>query len=323
MGEGWFENDSCGLFTHRERMNLAKISLLLPTRGRKALLARLFDSLYQTTSDLSRIEVVLCVDDDDIETLEMGFDPVFHVKKVIGPRATMGAYNTKCLENASGDIVILFNDDIVVRTPQWDQAIVDYDAQHKDKIYLAYVNDLFKKKKVGSFPVLSRKACDVLSDPFPSPYKGEHIDYHLFDIFKRLSMKGYDRIHYFENVIFEHMHFSQGKASFDQTYLDRKMYEDDRVFIAYASSRRNSADRLVAAIQGNPLPERPESPRILPAGSDHEYIRTLYVSFIKDRSLPFLWRWKLFLWFSWRLFAKQGKFLWVKKIVKSARKQWA
>lgn len=302
---------------------MANISLLLPTRGRKALLARLFDSLYQTTSDLSRLEVVLCIDDDDTETLDMGFDPVFHVRKVVGPRATMGAYNTKSFENASGSIVILFNDDIVVRTPGWDQAIIDFDARHEDKIYLAYVNDLFKKKKVGSFPVLSRKACDVLADPFPAPYKGEHIDYHLFDIFKRLSMKGYDRTHYFENVVFEHMHFSQGKASFDQTYLDRKMYEDDGVFVAYTSVRRNAADRLAAAIRGNSLPERTEPPRLLPTGPDREYIRRLYSSFVRDRSLPFWWRWKLFLWFSWRSFAKRGKFLWVKKIVKSARKQWA
>lgn len=302
---------------------MSNISLLLPTRGRKALLERLFDSLYQTTSDLSRVEVVLCVDDDDTETLDMGFDPVFHVRKVVGPRTTMGAYNTKCLENASGNIVILFNDDIVVRTSGWDQAIIDFDARHEDKIYLAYVNDLFKKKKVGSFPVLSRKACDVLADPFPAPYKGEHIDYHLFDIFKRLSMKGYDRTHYFENVVFEHMHFSQGKASFDQTYLDRKMYEDDGVFVAYAPVRRNAADRLAAAIRGNSLPERTESPRLLPTGPDREYIRTLYSTFVRDRRLPFWWRWKLFLWFSWRSFAKRGKFLWVKKIVKSARKQWA
>ena len=274
------------------------------------------------TSDLSRIEIVLCVDDDDISTQEMSFDPVFHVKKMIGPRSTMGVYNTKCLENASGNIVILFNDDIVIRTLGWDQAIIDFDEHHEDKIYLAYVNDLFKKKKVGSFPVLSRKACDVLVDPFPSPYKGEHIDYHLFDIFQRLSMKGYDRIHYIENVIFEHMHFSQGKASIDQTYLDRKMYEDDGVFVAYASSRRNSADRLVAKIQGKSLPDRTESPRIVPAGADNDYLQTLYSSFINDRSLPFVWRGKLFLWFSWRFFAKQGKFLWVKKILKSIRKQW-
>lgn len=302
---------------------MSTISLLLPTRGRKALVARLFDSLRETTSDLSRVEIVLCVDEDDVESLGMEFDPVFNVRKIIGKRSTMGTYNTKCLEQSSGDIVILFNDDIVVRTRNWDRTIIDFDARHKDKIYLAYVNDLFKKEKVGSFPILSRKTCDVLQDPFPSPYKGEHIDYHLFDIFKRLSMRGYDRIHYFEGVIFEHMHFSQGKASFDQTYLDRTKYADDEVFIAYASNRRNAADRLSAVIQGIPLPEVSVSPKITPIVDTQECFRTLYMTFIKDRSLPFLWRWKLFLWFSWRFHAKEGRFLWVKKLVYAARKQRA
>ena len=280
---------------------------------------RLFDSLLQTTSDLSRIEIVLCVDEDDFESLEMKFDPVFNVRKTVGKRSTMGTYNTKCLEQSSGDIVILFNDDVIVRTRHWDRTILDFDARHKDKIYLAYVNDLFKKEKVGSFPILSRKTCDTLKDPFPSPYKGEHIDYHLFDIFKRLSMRGYNRIHYFEGVIFEHMHFSQGKASFDQTYVDRTKYVDDEVFIAYASNRRNAADRLSAIIQGSPLPDVSESPRIISIDDTQEYFRTLYMTFIKDRSLPFLWRWELLLWFFWRFHAKQGRFLWVKKLLYAAK----
>ena len=309
------------LFLKRVRVTLSKISLLLPTRGRKNLLERLFDSFHQTTSDLSLVEIVMCIDDDDAATQRMTFDPVFNVKKIIGKRSTMGTYNTKCLEHSSGDIIILFNDDVVVRTKDWDKMIIDFDAKHPDKIYLAYVNDLFKKKKVGSFPILSRKTCDVVKDPFPSPYKGEHIDYHLFDIFKRLSVKGYERIHYFEDTVFEHMHFSQGKASFDQTYLDRKMYSDDEVFVAYSPNRRNAAERLVSVIQGKSLPKITESPRIFPAGPDHGYIRTLYASFIKDRSLPFFWRLKLFLWFSWRFFAKQGKLLWIKKLVYATRKQ--
>ena len=303
---------------------MSTISLLLPTRGRKDLVARLFESLYETTSDLSRVEVVMCVDDDDVDSLGMEFDRVFNVRKITGPRSTMGVYNTKCLEHSSGDIVILFNDDVVIRTRHWDRTIIDFDARHKDKIYLAYVNDLFKKEKVGSFPILSRKTCDALKTPFPTAYKGEHIDYHLFDIFQRLSMKGHDRIHYFEDVIFEHMHFSQGKASFDQTYLDRKKYADDEVFIAYSATRRLAADRLVAVIRGIPLPELPGSPRMSPAADTYAYMRNLYSSFIKDStSLPFLWRWRLFLWFAWRFQAKQGRFLWVKKLVYAARKQRA
>ncbi len=274
------------------------------------------------TSDLSRIEIVLCIDDDDLESQSLSLSPALNVRKIIGPRSTMGTYNTKCLSASTGDIVILFNDDIVVRTPNWDKIIASFDEGHKDKIYLAYVNDLFKKEKVGSFPILSRKVCEILTDPFPADYKGEHIDYHLFDIFKRLESAGYPRIHYFEDVVFEHMHFSQGKAHVDQTYLDRKMYADDQVFIAYSSFRRKSAERLKDAIEGKSLSMRPEKPAVVDVTDGRKYLKDLYVAFLKDGSLSVRWRSKLFLWFLWRFLAKNGKLLWVKKLYQTARRQW-
>lgn len=131
--------------TKELRDHLSKTSLLLPTRGRKEHLERLFESLLKQTSDLSKIEIVLCIDEDDIETQSLVFDPVFHVTRLMGPRSTMETYNTRCFVASSGDIVILFNDDIVVRTPNWDRIILSFDEGHKDKIYLAYVNDLLKE----------------------------------------------------------------------------------------------------------------------------------------------------------------------------------
>ena len=301
---------------------MTTISLLLPTRGRKEHLERLFDSLLEKTFDLSRIEIILCIDEDDFESQSLTFPPVFHIRKLIGPRSTMGTYNTKCYLASTGNIVILFNDDIVVRTPNWDRIIESFDENHQDKIYLAYVNDLFKKEKVGSFPILSRRACEILTDPFPAAYKGEHIDYHLFDIFKRLETAGYPRIHYFEDVVFEHMHFSQGKSQVDQTYLDRKMYADDQVFIAYSSFRRRSAERLKEAIEGESLSMPLEKPTVVNVADGRKYLKDLYDAFLKDGSLPFRWRSKLFLWFLWRFLAKNGKLLWVKKLYQTARRQW-
>ena len=122
------------------------ISLLLPTRGRPALVERLFRSIVETTSHLDQVEVVLYVDEDDAGSHYLASEQV-SVTRIIGPRMSMGEYNTACLARARGDIIILANDDMVIRTSGWDGRIAQIDAEFADKIYLAYCNDCFKKRR--------------------------------------------------------------------------------------------------------------------------------------------------------------------------------
>ena len=177
-----------------------RISLLMPTRGRPALVERFFQSVVDTTSILDQVEVILCVDDDDVESHALG-DARVKFTRLIGPRAPMGVLNTKCLKASSGDIIILVNDDMVFRTPGWDTTLIAVDASVADKIYLAYGNDLLKKGDLCTFPILSRHTCDLLIEPYPPEYRGAFIDVHLFDIFKRVKHAGFDRIIYREDVV--------------------------------------------------------------------------------------------------------------------------
>jgi hypothetical protein len=100
------------------------------------------------------------------------------------------------------------------------------------------------------------------------------------------------------------------------------MYADDQVFIAYSSFRRRSAERLKEAIEGKSLSMPLEKPTVVDVVDGRKYLRDLYDAFLKDGSLPFRWRSKLFLWFLWRFLAKNGKLLWVKKLYQTARRQW-
>ena len=47
---------------------MKRISLLLPTRGRPVLVARLLRSIVAESAHPELIEVIVCVDDDDIES---------------------------------------------------------------------------------------------------------------------------------------------------------------------------------------------------------------------------------------------------------------
>jgi len=283
----------------------ALISLLLPTRGRPELASRFMDSVQQQSNQLQDVEVILCIDEDDIGSHDLDC-PGLKITKIIGPRNTMGALNTACLRASHGDIVILVNDDMVIRTQGWDDIIREVDASLEDKIYLAYGNDLYKGEKLCSFPILSRRTCELLTDPFPANYKGAFIDYHLLDIFRRLQHAGHDRIRYLENVAFEHMHFRSGKAEMDATYKERNRFGDDGVYISLRNYRELAAKTLLAAIRGEQAEAMPSAPKVAAIEVTFGQIVLGNIKlFLMDGGLPFRWRFFLYIWYLGRYLASK------------------
>lgn len=276
---------------------MEKVSLLLPTRGRPALAMRFLQSALAHAANPEYVEAILSVDDDDTASHHISCPPLT-TKVIVGPRATMGSLNTRCLRESSGDIVILSNDDIVIATDGWDEKVRALHRSIPDRVYLAYPNDLFKGKRLCTFPILSRKTCDLLGDPFPASYKGAFIDYHLLDIFERVKKTVDNRIFYLEDVVFEHLHYRTGKSDFDDTYRSRNRFDDDEVFLRLASSRAEGAWNLVAAIRSptsNVSAKEGSVGEPRPVGFFH--------ATLLDDGLPLIWRWRLFVWFMLRKLA--------------------
>jgi glycosyltransferase involved in cell wall biosynthesis len=282
----------------------ALISLLLPTRGRPELARRFLQSVADTTANLPEVEVILYVDDDD--TGSHGIDhPAVTVRRIIGSRMNMGDYNSECFRRSSGDIIVLANDDMVIRTQGWDERLRQVDDSVPDRIYLAYCNDLFKKGDLCTFPILSRKCCDLLREPYHRAYRGAFIDYHLMDIFKRVGKAGYQRIFYLDDVVFEHLHYRTGKSEKDEIYTARGRFDDDIIFVDLAPVRAACAGFLVDAIEGA------ASSRSLPAYASSGKLPSnplvaiaLFMRvFLFDKALPFRWRFFLWWWFTARYVA--------------------
>jgi hypothetical protein len=273
-----------------------RISLLLPSRGRPKLVQRFLHSVAVESAHPELIEIVLCVDDDDIGSHGIVSDELA-LKLVIVPRQTMGAYNAICLENASGDITIAVNDDIVVRTKGWDEKVRELDARFPDGVYLGYGNDLFKGPKQCTFPILSRKTCSVLAEPYPAIYKGAFLDVHLMDIFRRLENRGYARICYAADIVFEHFHYRNNPAALDATYSDRLRFGDDLTFIGLVDARRLEADRLSAHISGGSPESVPSPPPVaIEPPSLIGIVPLCAGKFLLDFDLPLGWRTHLFVW---------------------------
>jgi len=287
-------------------MTSIPISLLLPTRGRPALVRRLFNSISETVSRFENIEVILYADEDDPASHSLTSTD-FSVTTIIGSAKSMGGYNSACLDKARGNIIILANDDMVMRTPCWDLKVMQMDAVSVDKIYLAYGNDLFKKRSLCTFPILSRLTCELLVEPYPIAYNGAFIDVHIFDIFKRLQYAGFDRIRYMDDLVFEHLHYRVGKADCDDTYTRRGRFADDSAFVAMADSRRRAAGRLLSVLREEHLPpfEPQTACRDIPNGLIAA-INYFTRQFLLDNGLPIRWRAYLWCWFIGRYLAARG-----------------
>jgi len=282
------------------------ISVLVPTRGRTKLLTDMLASVFKMASNPGAVEVVIYIDDDDEETLALEL-PDYNITRIVGPRQSMGTLNAACFARSFGDIIMLGNDDIVVRTPGWDTKISQAAARFPDQVYLFYPNDLFKGATLATFPILSRVTCDAIADPFPGEYRGAFIDVHVMDIFKQVKGAGFDRIVYLEDVVFEHLHHRLGKSVMDKTYSERDRFVDDRTFMALVGARQWASQRLLALINDTHInpEERLESLRPV-AGW---FFSLTWGVLFRGTAKP-LWRLRLFLWLWLRFFYRHFRQLW-------------
>ena len=178
------------------------LSLIVPTRGRAVSLSRFLDSVASTASDLSRIEIVLVVDDDAIPDLT---DPRLRLSWAVGPPGrTMGALDADGYAASHGTFVMLLNDDVVVRTPRWDDRILAASNHFIDGVVLVHVNDTLMGQNLCTFPLVSRSLCELMGGICPRDYLRYCIDDHIEDIFNLLAFLGERRTIYLPEVIFEH-----------------------------------------------------------------------------------------------------------------------
>ncbi len=277
------------------------ISVLLPTRKRPESLMRMLSSMFGTADEPTEIEVVVYIDDDDSFSQQLDFG-IWNVKRVVGPRQTMGRLNSICYGQSTGEIVMLGNDDVIVQTRGWDTKIRIEHANFADEVYLMYPNDMHKGGKLSTFPIVSRLTCDTVGDPFPADYRGAFIDVHLMDIFKQLEGYGHRRVRYLEHIVFEHMHYKLGKSVFDETYRQRERFGDDYTFVVLNDARGWAVKRLHALIVGNESTpaERLKSSR--PAGG---WFLSLTWDFLQGGSSPMGWRLRVFVWLWLRFLYKK------------------
>jgi hypothetical protein len=145
-----------------------KIAVLLPTRGRTVALTRSVLSLVNRAVDISSIELLFGLDEDDtagIEHFETELQPQLDQRGIayqalsfppLGYSRLNDYVNTLALA-ANADWLVFWNDDAVMDSTGWDRTITDHTGEFK---LLAF--HTHRDHPYSIFPIVPRAWLDVL-----------------------------------------------------------------------------------------------------------------------------------------------------------------
>jgi glycosyltransferase involved in cell wall biosynthesis len=249
-------------------------SFIIPTRGNPDSLLRLCDCIRACTRRLDELEIVLVIDTDDQATRQLEL-PALNIRKVEGPPGrNMAALITAGYRAATGQYLMLLNDDVVLRTPSWDDRVTEVFRSFPDDIVLVHVNDTIFRETLCTFPCLPRTYCELVGGICADGYLRYRIDDHIHNVFDLLSAIGYHRRIYLPDVVFEHLNLTPTKDGYGYVVDPEIHAVDSQRFRALLPDRRRFVLAAAERIDRQALTQnRTVWEAKLEAASDCEAIR--------------------------------------------------
>jgi hypothetical protein len=142
---------------------MASVSVICPSRQRAELLQ------YSITSLGPVHEILVRVDDDDpeLELYQQNKDIFLSVGKRLGYER-LNEYVNELSEDSTGDWLLLWNDDAVMETKDWQKALESYDPD-KPAVLNIY------KHEHNYFPLISRAFYEALGHYSVSPNSDSYV----------------------------------------------------------------------------------------------------------------------------------------------------
>ena len=205
------------------------ISIVLPTKGRPDNLRRLHRSVTDTATDPIQFSIYA---DDDLETADVGRS--LDMVVTAGPHIVLSEMWNVAQRAATGDIFMLCGDDVIFRTPGWDQMVEAEFAKVPDRILLVHGDDLSGNAHNGStYGFVHRNWVNAVGF-VPGIFECDYVD-----AWQNYLADALGRRVYLPDLITEHLHPSFGKAVIDATYRGgRDRYRDHRVYDVWDMSEK-------------------------------------------------------------------------------------
>ena len=200
------------------------IAVVLPTRNRPKQLKEFITSIFLNAYNPNIIKVYLYVDDDDTLTIPSikKYVEKYPNRVVIhqGPRIIHSDIANKLFPLIQEDIFFLGGDDLIIRTPGWDNVVIQAFAQIPDKIALLYGDDLSPDpnlKFLATHPILHRRWVEAVGYLTPPYFSSDYADTWLNFIADVIGRK------FKLTMVNEHMHYTFGKSEMDNTYKESRV----------------------------------------------------------------------------------------------------
>lgn len=147
-----------------KRINKFEISILLPTRERSKKFERFLKSLVLTCNDLSRIELLLLIDEDDKEIndykniIKKNSFSKLNIKLLIKNLATHAKRNNYLAKISNGNIIFPVNDDMIFVSLNWDTNIdKEFSKLNMNKPYSLWIRSNIKYSYLHcDYPIINK-----------------------------------------------------------------------------------------------------------------------------------------------------------------------
>jgi len=200
------------------------ISILMATRGRPELAFKSLKSMIDLAHNVDEIEFCVAIDNDDIKSMDyfketvipwfegkeydilvMSFDRLGYAK--------LNEYMRTLAENSKGAWLIVWNDDALMESQDWDKEIVSYTGKFK----LLAFKDNHNQHPYSIFPILPRDWFVLFGQISPQQANDAWVSQiaYVVDCFQRI-----------EATVTHDRHDLTGNNN-DTTYAEREFLEGD------------------------------------------------------------------------------------------------
>ena len=187
------------LFQNKDKkyFKINKISLLCPTKKRSKKFARFAQSLINKTNQFDRIELLIGFDliEDEIDLYEHTISELkkngVTIKKFFENLKTHALRNNFLAKNCNGDIIFPVNDDMIIKTNNWDK-IIDDEFSKNDPLepLCIWINcdRKYKNLDYSAFPIINASWHKSLNYIVPEYFRFWYLDWWICEV-SRLSKR--------------------------------------------------------------------------------------------------------------------------------------
>lgn len=215
------------------------VLIIVPTRGRPDASVE-FHKEFLERSMISNL--MFAIDEDDADNYPRIDGVLYEVNPRMGMNGTLNYVANKYADEYK--YIAFMGDDHRIRTFGWDIMM----AEEIGSLGIAYGNDLIQGSALPTAVMMSSKIIKAIGYMAPPAQKHMYLDNFWLDLGTRLNA-----IHYLDDVIIEHQHFSVTGEKMDETYQetnDAAVYSADKIaYDNYLSTQMDiDIDKIIRCV---------------------------------------------------------------------------